>query len=57
MPIPAAEFSERTGLPSAVIAKARARLEAQGLVDADPGRLCTTATGFRFLDSVLSGFA
>lgn len=54
---PLEEFSQRTGVPATVIADARARLEAQGLLEPDPGRLCATPTGFRFLDSVLAAFA
>lgn len=50
-------FSERTGLPAQVLAQARARAEAQGLlVTDDPARLRATETGLRFLNDLQAMF-
>lgn len=55
--VPTAAFEERTGLALATIAGKVASLRDRGLLRDDPERLATTATGFRYLDSVLSEFA
>ena len=50
------EFEARTGLALAVIADRIDGLVARGLLRDEPERLATTATGFRYLDSVLTEF-
>jgi len=50
------EFEARTGLAFAVIADRIDGLVARGLLRDDPECLATTATGFRYLDSVLTEF-
>ncbi|MFM7784535.1 MAG: hypothetical protein ACKPE6_07825, partial [Gammaproteobacteria bacterium] len=52
-----AAFEARTGLPASLLSPARESLVAEGLLESDPLRLCTTPTGFRFLDTVLARFA
>jgi putative oxygen-independent coproporphyrinogen III oxidase len=54
--VPAALFGERTGLPLSVLALARARALDRGLLEPDPGRLCATELGLRFLNDLLEGF-
>ncbi len=51
------EFEQRTGRAFATIEPRVARLRARGLLREDPARLATTATGYRYLDSVLGEFA
>ncbi len=55
--VPAEDFEARTGVALASMDEALAALRARGLLVEDPTRLCTTRTGFRFLDSVLSALA
>ena len=52
-----AEFEARTGLAAATIGAQLGALRARGLMEADPARLCTTARGFRYLNTVLAEFA
>jgi oxygen-independent coproporphyrinogen-3 oxidase len=52
-----AAFEAHTGLSASLLSPARELLVAEGLLESDPRRLCTTPTGFRFLDSVLARFA
>jgi len=54
--VPAASFSERTGLSTAVIAPALRRAEAKGLLDADPARFKATPLGWRFLNDLQAEF-
>ncbi len=54
---PSIEFEARTGLALAGIAAPLARLRAQGLMEENAARLCTTARGFRYLNAVLAEFA
>ncbi len=49
-------FTARTGLPLATIAPRLEALVAQGLLHTDGGRLRCSATGWRFLDSVVAAF-
>jgi putative oxygen-independent coproporphyrinogen III oxidase len=51
-----AAFRARTGLEDTAIAATVQALRADGLLIADPERLCTTTLGYRFLDSVLQRF-
>lgn len=51
------EFEQRTGLAFATIEPRVADLQARGLLREDRARLATTATGYRYLDSVLGEFA
>jgi len=55
--VDAADFAARTGLSLATIAAPLARLRAQGLMEENAARLCTTARGFRYLNAVLAEFA
>jgi len=55
--VDAADFGARTGLALAAIAAPLARLRAQGLMEENAARLCTTARGFRYLNAVLAEFA
>ena len=55
--VPAADFEARTGVALASIERALSALRSKGLLVSDTTRLCTTPTGFRFLDSVLSALA
>lgn len=54
--VPAAFFSERTGLPLAQIAPQLKRAVQDGLIDPDPTRLAATPHGWRFLNHVLERF-
>jgi len=54
--VPVALFSERTGLPSAVLEPELSRARDRGLLVADPARLQPTERGLRFLNDVLQGF-
>lgn len=54
--VPRARFTERTGLPFAVVAERWAQLAARGLVEDDPARLRTTSLGWRHLNGVLEPF-
>jgi putative oxygen-independent coproporphyrinogen III oxidase len=54
--VPAALFSQRTGLPLAQLAEARAAAEARGLLVADPQRLQASAAGQLFLNDLLQYF-
>lgn len=53
----AEDVEARTGVALASLDVALSALRAKGLLVADAKRLCTTPTGFRFLDSVLSALA
>jgi putative oxygen-independent coproporphyrinogen III oxidase len=50
--VPLARFRERTGLDATVIAGARDRAEARGLLEADPLTLRATPLGLRFLNDL-----
>lgn len=54
--VPAALFSERTGLPLGVIASNLAEARRAGLLEADPARLQPSARGQRFLNDLLQLF-
>lgn len=54
--VPAALFSERTGLPLTALQPALSRAQARGLLETDPQRLQATATGLRFLNDLLEMF-
>ncbi|MDM9557792.1 radical SAM family heme chaperone HemW [Bordetella petrii] len=54
--VPAASFSERTGLSLAAIAPALQAASARGLLDPDPTRLRATALGWRFLNDLQEMF-
>lgn len=49
-------WTERTGLPAALLNTQRQQLEAQGLIEPDPTRWQTTALGLRFLNRVVDAF-
>ncbi|UTW06207.1 radical SAM family heme chaperone HemW [Pseudomonas benzenivorans] len=49
-------FSERTGLPLALLAGARAEAERRGLLHRDPARLSATREGQLFLNDLLQHF-
>ena len=49
-------FAERTGLDLAVLAKPLQRLQQQGLMQADAGRLQCSPHGFNYLNHVLAQF-
>jgi coproporphyrinogen III oxidase-like Fe-S oxidoreductase len=53
---PAALFSERTGLPLAVIEPQLARAESRGLIARDLESIRPTERGRRFLNDLLEGF-
>ena len=55
--VPAEDFEARTGVALAQLDAELSSLRAKGLLVEDTRRLCTTPTGFRFLDSVLSALA
>ena len=54
--VPAALFSERTGLPIGAIAHAMAQAGARGLMQPDPTQICATPLGQRFLNDLQSLF-
>jgi oxygen-independent coproporphyrinogen-3 oxidase len=54
--VPAALFSQRTGVALAEISGPLKELRAEGLLVADDQRLACTATGFNYLNSVLQRF-
>ena len=54
--VPAPLFPRRTGMTAEDIANPLRRLRRDGLLVADNGRLQATATGFRFLNTVLEAF-
>ena len=54
--VPAALFSQRTGLPLQQLAAARQKSEELGLLLADPQRLCATHHGQLFLNDLLQHF-
>ena len=54
--VPAALFSERTGLPLATLAEGRREAEARGLLQPDPQRLVATPRGQLFLNDLLQLF-
>lgn len=54
--VPAALFSQRTGLPISALEPTRHQLVEQGLLQDDSTRLATTAHGFRYLNNVLMVF-
>ena len=49
-------FTQRTGLPTEVLAEGRREAEARGLLEADPHRLVATARGQLFLNDLLQLF-
>jgi len=54
--VPASLFAERTGLPLAAVSRALGAAVGRGLLDPDPGRICPTALGLRFLNDLQSLF-
>jgi oxygen-independent coproporphyrinogen-3 oxidase len=54
--VPAALFTERTGLPLSAIARPLGAAEARGLIQADPTRICATPLGLRFLNDLQALF-
>lgn len=54
--VPAALFTERTGLPLEVVAPALKGLREAGLLDPDPARIRTTRRGLDFLSDVQEAF-
>lgn len=54
--VPAALFSQRTGLPPALLAAGRREAQARGLLERDPQRLAATARGQLFLNDLLQLF-
>jgi oxygen-independent coproporphyrinogen-3 oxidase len=54
--VPAELFTQRTGIPLAGLATARAEAEARGLLQGDPQRLVATAEGQLFLNDLLQHF-
>ncbi len=54
--VPASLLVERTGLPPSSIAATVDRLRADGLLVAEPERLCATERGFQLLNTVLERF-
>jgi oxygen-independent coproporphyrinogen-3 oxidase len=54
--VPAALFTERTGLPASAIQAALEKAEERGLVEADPARIRPTALGRRFLTDLQAMF-
>jgi putative oxygen-independent coproporphyrinogen III oxidase len=54
--VPAALYSERTGLPVATLAAGRERALALGLLEPDPERLAPTDLGRRFLNRLIGLF-
>lgn len=50
------QFEQRTGLSAEVIQSTCSTLQAKGLLKKQTRRLCTTATGARFLNDVVSAF-
>ncbi|MEX0951816.1 MAG: radical SAM family heme chaperone HemW [Gammaproteobacteria bacterium] len=50
------QFEQRTGLSAQTIQTTCASLQAKGLLKQQTQRLCTTATGARFLNDVVSAF-
>ena len=49
-------FTQRTGLPSSVLAAARLGAQQRGLLHEDPARLCATREGQLFLNDLLQYF-
>ncbi len=54
--VPICAFSARTGLPLGAISEQLAKLQELGLLEDDPQRLRCSATGWRFLDTVVTEF-
>ncbi|WP_430387578.1 radical SAM family heme chaperone HemW [Dyella sp. 20L07] len=54
--VPAADFSQRTGLPTERIAQALTAARQRGWLTDDPSLLHTTPLGQRFLNDVIAGF-
>jgi coproporphyrinogen III oxidase-like Fe-S oxidoreductase len=54
--VPAELFSERTGLPLSVLARARQQAQDRGLLSKDPQRLQASAEGQLFLNDLLQYF-
>jgi oxygen-independent coproporphyrinogen-3 oxidase len=54
--VPAALFTERTGLPLGAIARPLAEAEARGLIQADPTSIRATPLGLRFLNDLQALF-
>jgi oxygen-independent coproporphyrinogen-3 oxidase len=50
--VPAASFTERTGVPLAAIGRTLAAAVDRGLLDADPGAIRATPLGLRFLNDL-----
>jgi oxygen-independent coproporphyrinogen-3 oxidase len=54
--VPAALFTERTGLGLSAISRPLDAAEARGLIEADPTRIRATPLGLRFLNDLQSLF-
>ncbi len=54
--VPASYYFQRTGLQLSAIEPGLKQLRQGGLLRKEPDRLCTTAAGSRYLDSVLQAF-
>jgi len=54
--VPAALFTERTGLALSAISRTMAQAEARGLIQRDPARICATPLGQRFLNDLQALF-
>jgi oxygen-independent coproporphyrinogen-3 oxidase len=54
--VPGSLYTARTGTDIALIEPILEQLQRKGLLLTDGERICTTATGSRFLDSVLQTF-
>ena len=54
--VPAALFTERTGLPLAALEPALSQSRERGLLEVDRKRLQATDHGLRFLNDLLQGF-
>lgn len=54
--VPRSLYTQRTGLDIAGIETVVARLQAQGLLHAEPEQLCCSERGFAFIDSILGEF-
>jgi coproporphyrinogen III oxidase-like Fe-S oxidoreductase len=54
--VPAALFTERTGLPTSSIHEAMEKAEQRGLIEVDPTRIRPTPLGQRFLTDLQALF-
>lgn len=54
--VPSALFTQRTGLPSDLLAEGRRQAQARGLLEGDPQRLVATPKGQLFLNDLLQLF-